>query len=150
MLLEAGLPPFSPTCHEADDANGGCARPVYKLFDTGKFCPARVAQSAERTTFNRVVEGSSPSSGALLLPLLCTPTCARRQGLSNEPSYASIHPQTATLRAFKYFVTCRARAPSWVFSFAPFTPTHMRATSRAIQRAIVRLNPPTNGDATRV
>jgi hypothetical protein len=38
---------------------------------------------------------------------LSTPPCAGRQGLFNEPSYAPIHPRTATLRPFKYFAPNR-------------------------------------------
>ena len=35
-------------------------------------CEARVAQSVERTTLNRMVVGSSPTLGAILLPLTVT------------------------------------------------------------------------------
>ena len=213
---------------------------------------------AARCARPRVRDGAQVPVSALFLPLLCTPTCARRHALSNELSYASIPPKTATLRAFKYFVACRAcgapgglvahgrhgmgatggacpdkpplaschprtatlrasayfpttsvshvdgrgrvdplssrgvcvgskgishapscstlrtrTAPASLVArrvpfarcetahfdsgrgdvrslFAPFTHTHVCATSRAIQRAIVRISPPTDGDATRV
>ena len=37
----------------------------------GEFFKTRLAQLVERTTFNRVVEGSSPSSGDALYGMMC-------------------------------------------------------------------------------
>ena len=91
----------------------------------------------------------SSNPALVILPLLRTPTCARRHALSNEPSYASIHPQTATLRPFKYFCRMSGMRGAW-------GPCSARATRngcdrwRVPQQTTAHLVRPPGGDATRV